>query len=341
MKLRHITRYLLVIPLLLLYLATLGYASRAAMARKGKRPPLPAITIDIDKLKKNPSTERHHAHVAEIHFRRSTPLVKPSRFGLHSPQSRSVIGVDQQPWAEEASLSKVNLQYAFNRLHNSNQFLNLLLMAAILLQFGDTLAGQRSSTKADLPTGSSSPVKGSHVEGKSQVLEKSGSEQDIPESSRQTEVEKKSTDDGTSKRNSPVYIEFEPCLGPWIEINEEDQFVATHDFDFHTFKMKRNEVGSVVKLERGKGIVPGTSIIKNVTLAFPTEAVFIEWILSEPSEEIDTSLPTPFWMSPFLLLPKENKVHISNLSNLKLKEKTPIKELRREGKHPFLDPLDS
>ena len=95
-------------------------------------------------------------------------------------------------------------------------------MAAILLQFGDTLAGQRSSTKADLPTGSSSPVKGSHVEGKSQVLEKSVSEQNIPESSRQTEVEKKSTDDGTSKRNSPLYIEFEPCLGPWIEINEED-----------------------------------------------------------------------------------------------------------------------
>ena len=97
MKLRHITRYLLVIPLFLLYLATLGYASRAAMAREGKRPPLPAITIDIDKLKNNPSTERHHAQVAEIHFRRSTPSVKPSRFGLHSPQSRSVRGVDQQP----------------------------------------------------------------------------------------------------------------------------------------------------------------------------------------------------------------------------------------------------
>ena len=237
MKLRHIIRYLLFIPFFLLSLPRFGYASRAAMAREGKRPPLPAISTDIDILKKKPLPERYHVQSAETHSSRSTRTLKSSRFGpylSHRPSSIGVhqrswaekpslnqlhdhrpssLGAHQQPWAEEASLSKVNLQYAFNRLHNSNQFLNILLMAAILLQFGDTLAGQRSSTKADVPTGSSSPVQGSHVEGKGQVSENSGLEQALPESSAETGTENVLTDESTHKRDSSVWIKFEPWLG--------------------------------------------------------------------------------------------------------------------------------
>ena len=52
-------------------------------------------------------------------------------------------------------------------------------------------------------------------------------------------MEKRSTDDGTFKSESPVWIEFEPWLGPWIKIVKGDQFVATHEFDFHTCKVNR------------------------------------------------------------------------------------------------------
>ena len=318
------------------------------MAREGKRPPLQAISTDIDTVKKKLSTERYHVHSAERHSSRSTRALRPSRFGSHSPQRPSSLGghqppwakeaslnqlhdqrpsslrAHQQPWAEEASLNKVNPQHAFN------QFLNLLLMAAILLQFGDTLAGQRSSTKADVPTGSSSPVQGSHVEGKGQVPENSGLEQPLPESSAETEVENVLTDESTLKQDSPVWIEFEPWLGSWIEITKGDQFVATHTFTFHRFKIERREVGSVVKISMEESVVPDTFITKSVILEFPTESVISGWDFSEPVEEIDATRPTPFPMSPFLLLPKKVPV-----SDFKWDGNNPVEKLVREGMHPY------
>lgn len=361
MKLRHIIRYLLFIPLFLLFLAPFGSLSRAAMAREGKRPPLPAISTDIDIVKKKLSTESYHLQSAETHSSRSTRALKPSRFGPHLSHRPSSIGVHQRSWAaepslnqlhdhrssslgayqqphivlrnmmaEEPSLNKINLQHVFNRLHNSNQFLNLLLMAAILLQFGDTLASQRSSTKTDVPTGSSSPVQGSNVEGKGQISENSGLEQALPESSAETGAENKLTNDSAPKRDSPVWIEFEPWLGSWIEINKGDQFVATYNFNFHRFKIERGKVGSVVKIDMEESIVPDIFITKSVIFEFQTDSLISGWDFSEAVEEIDATRPTPFPISPFLLLPKKVSV-----SEFKWDGNNPIEKLVREGRHTY------
>ncbi len=82
-------------------------------------------------------------------------------------------------------------------------------------------------------------------------------------------MEKRSTDDGTFKRESPVWVEFEPHLGPWVEITKGDQFVATHEFDFHPCKVNRGEVGSVVELKLEESVVPNTSITKSVIFSEP------------------------------------------------------------------------
>ena len=102
--------------------------------------------------------------------------------------------------------------------------------------------------------------------------------------------------------------------------------MATHTFDFHRFKIKRREVGSVVKIDREESVVPDTFITKSVILEFPTESVISEWDFSEPVEEIDATHPTPFPMSPFLLLPKKVPV-----SDFKWDGNNPVEKLLREG----------
>lgn len=71
-------------------------------------------------------------------------------------------------------------------------------------------------------------------------------------------------------------------------------------------------MGSVVKLEQEESVVPGTFITKSVILEFPTQWLVSEWNFSEPSEDINSNMPTPFWISPFLLLPKDKKVRVSD-----------------------------
>ena len=325
MKLRDITRHLLFIPLFLLSLASFGYTSRAAMARERKRPPLPAISTDIDIVKKKLSTESYHVQSAETHSSRSTRALKPSRLGLYSPQRPLAIPLV----AEEPSLNHLNPEYVFDRLHDGNLFINFLFRATILVQFVDTLAGQRSSTKADVPTESSSPVKGSNVEGKGQVSKNSGLGQAFPESSAETAMEDKSTNDSTPRLDSPVWIEFEPWLGSWIKINKGDQFVATHNFNFHSFKIERGKIGSVVKIDMEESVVPDRFITKSVFLEFPTDSLISGWDFSEPVEEIDATRPTPFPISPFLLLPKKVSVF-----NFKWDGNNPVEKLVREGIHP-------
>lgn len=319
--------------MLLLVVTFLDSASRPAKAREGKRPPLPPISTNIDKLKERSSTEKHHDQLAEMHFSRPVSPAKPSRFGLYSRQRQSAIGIHQRLLAEEPSVNQLNSKSVFDWLHDGNQFVNFLLVATILRQLVDTLVDQRSSSKADVPTGSSSPTKGSHDKDKGQVPENSGSEQYIPESSSDTKGEKKSADDGTFKRESPVWIEFEQWLGSWVEVAKGDQFVATHNFNFHTCKVNRGEVGSVVELEMKKSVVPEESVTKSVILKFPTDSLISGWDFSEPVEEIDATRPTPFPISPFLLLPKKVSV-----SDFKWDGNNPVERLVREGIHPFRDP---
>lgn len=112
-----------------------------------------------------------------------------------------------------------------------------------------------------------------HDKGKGQVPKSSGSEQYIPESSADTKVKERSTDDDTFKRKSPVWIEFEPHLGICIKIAKGDQFVATHNFNFHRFKIERGEIGSVVKIDMKESVVPDRLIPKSVILEVPTDSL--------------------------------------------------------------------
>ena len=97
MKLRHITRYLPAIPFLLLSLAIFGCTCRAAMAREGRKPSLPSIVADIDKLHEKPSTEEDYSQLADTHSRRPPPPVNPSRYCLHPPQRPSAVTVPRPP----------------------------------------------------------------------------------------------------------------------------------------------------------------------------------------------------------------------------------------------------
>jgi hypothetical protein len=235
---------------------------------------------------------------------------------------------------EEASVNQLNSQDGFDRLHNGNQFVNFLLVATILRQLVNTLADQISSA----PPGVSSTKDFS----KGQVSERNEVTQYLPESSsRGGKVEEGSTDDKGCKREpceSPVRVIFEPWLGSWIKIKGGDQFVATHNFNFRKFKIKRGQVGIVVAIETEEGVVPDTIITKSVTLEFPEKRVVSKLDFDEPVKDIDATRPTPFPISPFLLLLEENSEKMDlRRANSMWDDNNPVETLVRHGRHPYRD----
>ncbi len=151
-------------------------------------------------------------------------------------------------------------------------------------------------------------------------------EEDISDESSGSEVvAKKPEGDKQQGRDYPIWVTFEPSLGPWTKVKEGDQMIATHAFK--RWGIERFEVGVVTKIEKTK-VRNRIEIIDKLTIGFPADRTILKLkeLSSLPaSEDRD---PEPFLSVPFVLLDRGLNRKINTLGP-RLPDR--VKTLNREG----------
>jgi hypothetical protein len=127
-------------------------------------------------------------------------------------------------------------------------------------------------------------------------------------------------------RDCPIWVTFEPCLGPWTRVEKGDQMMATHAF--RRWGIERFEIGAVTDVEKEQ-IGDGVAIVSKLTIGFPATSTILkkEWLKSLPAAEEQD--PESFLSVPFVLLDRSLKRKIGRLDprcRLPQREKTLIRE---------------
>lgn len=335
-------------------MVVLAISRSRAIAWEGKKPQLPDICMDISDLGTKPSMEAHQAELAEgdslatANPHRLTRSADPSRLILHSPCRRpleSVINQEATEFRRPATTlvegqcpDVINLQARnehiepqLNSRSEFDLFAYLLRIASIGLPLRRLAANMGSeagpSGDVDKEPSTSSP----DVKGKSTSEEFVQPETEIPGLSTPIVKVDRPADDYKYGRDRPVWIRFEPMVGPWVSIAPGDQFVATHDFP--RFGIQQWEVGSVIAVTLEE--TPTPTLVINLILGFPVNPVRRYTTSVKPPVHIEDSNPEPFLSTPFVLLDKGSR---HNLPVLRFEgnEKDRVQDLTREGTNPFL-----
>ena len=108
-------------------------------------------------------------------------------------------------------------------------FAYLLRIASIGLPLRRLAANMRSEAGPSGDVGKEPSTSSPDVKGKSTSEEIVQPETEIPGLSTPIVKVDRRADDYKYHRDRPVWIRFEPMVGPWVSIAPGDQFVATHD----------------------------------------------------------------------------------------------------------------